>query len=121
MVVFGALAATGAGLHVAASAIEGHTEIGPVAALSTAVVPVAVYLTTLFALYSFLMGRFDPFHIGLYLGSLAVLAAAVLAVAAGASLPVGIVITALAPLVVVVGYETVGHRHQRQALEELLG
>ncbi|MGX5697598.1 low temperature requirement protein A [Agromyces soli] len=121
MIVFGALAATGAGLHVAASTIQGDAHIGAVAALATVVVPVAVYLTMLFALYSYLMGRFDPFHIGLAVGSLAVLAVAVVAVALGASLPAGIVITALAPLVVVVGYETVGHRHQRDALEELLG
>lgn len=120
MVVFGALAATGAGLHVAANAITGEAHIDDVAAVLTLVVPVGVFLLALFALYTFLMGRFDPFHVGLCLASLAVLAAAVIAVAAGASLPAGIVITALAPIVVVVGYETVGHRHQREALEELL-
>ncbi|GLU90494.1 low temperature requirement protein A [Agromyces sp. NBRC 114283] len=120
MIVFGSLAASGAGLHVAANAIAGDVAISELAALATVVVPVAVFLTMLFALYSFLLGRFDPFHIGLYLGSLVVLALAVAAVAAGASLPVGILIAALAPLVVVIGYETVGHRHQRRALEELL-
>lgn len=121
MLVFGSLAATGAGLHVAASAIEGTAHIDDVAAVLTVVVPVAVFLTMLFALYTYLMGRFDPFHIGLFIASIAVLVVAVLAVAAGASLPVGIVIIALSPVVVVVGFETVGHRHQRRALEELLG
>lgn len=120
MIVFGALAATGAGLHVAANEIAGHASIDDVAALGTVVVPVAIFLTALFTLYSFLMGRFDPFHIGLFLGSIVVLALALVAVAAGASLPVGIVIAACAPIVVVVGYETVGHRHQRAALEEIL-
>ncbi len=37
-------------------------------------------------------------------------------VAAGASFGVGILITAASPFVVVVGYETVGHRHQAAAL-----
>ncbi len=121
MLVFGSLAATGAGLHVAASAIEGTAHIDDVAAVLTVVVPVAVFLTMLFALYTYLMGRFDPFHIGLFIASIVVLVVAVLAVMAGASLPVGIVIIALSPVVVVVGFETVGHRHQRRALEELLG
>lgn len=121
MLVFGSLAATGAGLHVAASAIEGTAHIDDVAAVLTVVVPVAVFLTMLFALYTYLMGRFDPFHIGLFIASIAVLVVAVLAVTAGASLPIGIVIIALSPVVVVVGFETVGHRHQRRALEELLG
>jgi len=120
MLVFGALAATGAGLHVAANAIADEVAISELAALGTVVIPVAVFLTMLFALYSFLLGRFDPFHVGLYLGSLAMLALAAVAVATGASLPVGILIAALAPLVVVVGYETVGHRHQQRALEEIL-
>ncbi|GAA1776077.1 low temperature requirement protein A [Agromyces lapidis] len=121
MVVFGSLAATGAGLHVAANAIEGEAHIDDVAVLATIVVPVAIFLMALFTLYTFLMGRFDPFHIGLFAGSLVVLAGSITAVAAGASLPLGIVIAALAPVVVVVGYETVGHRHQLRALEEILG
>lgn len=120
MVVFGSLAATGAGLHVAANAITDEARIDDVAALGTVVVPVAIFLTALFTLYSFLMARFDSFHIGLFIGSIAVLALAIVAVAAGASLPVGIVVAACSPIVVVVGYETVGHRHQRAALEEIL-
>ncbi|KQM83998.1 low temperature requirement protein A [Agromyces sp. Leaf222] len=121
IVVFGSLAATGAGLHVAANVIAGEAHIGAVEALLTIVIPVAVFLTALFVLYALLIGRFDPFHIALFLASAAVLAAAVVAVAAGASLPTGILITAFAPVVVVVGYETVGHRHQSAALERALG
>ena len=37
---------------------------------------------------------------------------------AGASMGTGIVLTALSPVVVIVGYETVGHRHQAAALEK---
>ncbi|HEX6955016.1 MAG TPA: low temperature requirement protein A, partial [Agromyces sp.] len=83
-------------------------------------VPVAVFSVALFTLYTLLLREFDPFHILLFLGSLVPLVAAVWAVAAGASMGTGIVIAALSPVVVVVGYETVGHRHQAAALERSL-
>ncbi|MEV1130869.1 low temperature requirement protein A [Agromyces sp. NPDC049794] len=121
MVIFGALAATGAGLHVAAYEIEGVAHIGEVEALLTVVIPVGVFSVVLFALYSLLMQTFDPFHIWLFIGSVAVLVLAVAAVVAGASMGVGIVITACSPVVVIVGYETVGHRHQAAALDRLFG
>lgn len=118
--IFGSLAATGAGLHVAAYEIEGVAHIGPVEALLTVVVPVAVFSVALFTLYSLLLRQFDPFHIWLFIGSIAMLVIAVWAVAAGASMGTGIVLTALSPVVVIVGYETVGHRHQAAALERAL-
>ncbi|MGI9823287.1 low temperature requirement protein A [Agromyces sp. Marseille-Q5079] len=119
--IFFALAATGAGLHVAAYEIEGVAHIGIVPALLTVVVPVGIFLVALFTVYSFLLRRFDPFHIWLFLGSLVALVLAVVAVAAGASFGVGLLITAASPFVVVVGYETVGHRHQAAALHRALG
>ncbi|GAA1802740.1 low temperature requirement protein A [Agromyces neolithicus] len=118
--IFGSLAATGAGLHVAAYEIEGVAHIGTVAALLTVVVPVAVFSIALFTLYSLLLRQFDPFHIWLFVGSIVMLVIAVWAVAAGASMGTGIVLTALSPVVVIVGYETVGHRHQAAALEQAL-
>jgi low temperature requirement protein LtrA len=120
IVIFGSLAATGAGLHVAAYVIEGAAHIDDTTALLTVVVPVAVFSTALFTLYTLLLREFDPFHILLFLGSLVPLVAAVWAVAAGASMGTGIVIAALSPVVVVVGYETLGHRHQAAALERAL-
>lgn len=118
--IFVALAGTGAGLHVAAYEIEGVAHIGRVQALLTIVVPVALFMVALFTIYSLLLRQFDPFHIWLFIGSILVLALAVVAVAAGASFGVGILITAASPFVVVVGYETVGHRHQAAALERAL-
>ncbi|GAA1841782.1 low temperature requirement protein A [Agromyces salentinus] len=118
--IFFALAATGAGLHVAAYEIEGVAHIGIVPALLTVVVPVGIFLVALFTVYSLLLRQFDPFHVWLFLGSLVALALAVVAVAAGASFGVGLLITAASPFVVVVGYETVGHRHQAAALERAL-
>jgi len=120
MVIFGALAATGAGLHVAAYVIEGVAHIDDTQALLTVVIPVAVFSIALFTLYTLLLKQFDPFHIALFLGSLMPLALAVAAVQSGWSLGAGIAIIALSPIVVVVGFETVGHRHQAIALERTL-
>ena len=119
--IFFALAATGAGLHVAAYEIEGVAHIGIVPALLTVVVPVGIFLVALFTVYSFLLRRFDPFHVWLFLGSILALVLAVVAVSAGASFGVGLLISAASPFVVVVGYETVGHRHQAAALHRALG
>ena len=118
--IFGSLAATGAGLHVAAYVIEGVAHIGTVAAMLTVALPVAVFSIALFTLYSLLLRQFDPFHILLFAGSILMLVIAVGAVAYGASMGVGIVLTALSPVIVIVGYETVGHRHQAAALDRAL-
>ncbi|KRC58786.1 hypothetical protein ASE14_17795 [Agromyces sp. Root81] len=120
LVIFGSIAATGAGLHVAAFEIAGKAHIGEVAALLTAVVPVGIFLVALFTIYSLLLLEFDRFHILLFVLSMAALGVAVLAVVAGASMGTGIVLTACAPLVVIVGYEAVGHRHQAAALHRAL-
>ena len=118
--IFGSLAATGAGLHVAAYVIEGVAHIGTVAAMLTVTVPVAIFSIALFTLYSLLLRQFDPFQIVLFAGSILMLVIAVGAVAYGASIGVGIVLTALSPVIVVVGYETLGHRHQAAALDRAL-
>ena len=120
IVIFGALAATGAGLHVAAYVIEGVAHIDDTQALLTVVVPVAVFSVALFTLYTLLLKQFDPFHIGLFLGSLVPLGLAVAAVQSGWSMGAGIAIAALSPVVVIIGYETVGFRHQAVALERTM-
>jgi len=61
--------------------------------------------------------QLDPFHIWLYLGTVAALAASVVAVSLGASMGVALLLIACAPAVVVVGYETVGWRHGAEILE----
>jgi low temperature requirement protein LtrA len=119
--IFVALAGTGAGLHVAAFEIEGVAHIGLVQAILTVVVPVGLFMVALFTIYSLLLKQFDPFHVWLFVGSIVLLVLAVVAVAAGATFGVGILITAVAPFVVVVGFETVGHRHQAAALQRALG
>ena len=109
-------AATGAGLHVAASYIGHEAHIAATATVITVAVPVGVFASALFALYTYLVHSGDPFHIALLAGTTAVLALAVLLASAGLPMAVCLVVLMLAPLVTVLGYETVGHRHLDAAL-----
>jgi len=119
MVIFGAIAATGGGLHVAAYVIEGESELGRVGAVLAVAIPVLVFCVALFALYAYLVGTLDPFHIGLMAGCVAVVLIAVAVTAGGASIGLGLIVVMLAPAVIVVGYETVGHRHEARMMERL--
>jgi low temperature requirement protein LtrA len=119
LVLFGALAAMGAGLHVAALDLEGKSELGDVGTVLSVVIPFAVYGTVYYILYSVLMWTRDPFHLALIAASVALLVLSVVLAAAGASVAICLVPVALAPAVTVVGYETLGHRHMAEALERL--
>ena len=114
--VFGAVVAVGAGLHAAAYRLEGHSVLSDTQTVLTVVVPLAVYVALLMTLYAVLTRTFSPFHLLLALGSAAVLGAAVALVASGASLTWSLLVVALTPWVTVVGYETVGHRHNEDVL-----
>jgi low temperature requirement protein LtrA len=117
MVVFAGIIATGAGLHVAALRLEDDSHISALGAVLSVAVPVGVYLVSVIAVYSLLVGELDRFHIWLILGSLAVLAAAVLLAAAGVGMPICLLVVAASLLVPVIGYETVGHRHMLEATQ----
>ena len=116
-----AIVATGAGLHVAANFIEGAAQIGPLAALLCVAVPVGLYLGACYALYYYLVRRFDPFHCWLLSGTALVLAASIWAAAAGLPMAWCLIILTFAPVVTVVGYEVRGYRHQREALRQAQG
>ena len=116
IVVFAAIAGTGSGLHVAAYHLEHATHISATATVLTTVVPVAVYLVMLFTLYTLLLRTFDPFHVWLLLGAAVFLVLPVVMAQAGASVVACLLVLVLAPVVVVVGFEVVGHRHQAEAL-----
>jgi low temperature requirement protein LtrA len=119
LLVFGALAAMGAGLHVAALALEDEAKIGATGIVLSVAIPFAVYSTAFYALYSLLFRTHDPFHLGLVAGTAAILVASVVLAAAGVSIAACLVVLAFAPAVTVVGYETLGHRHMAEALEQL--
>ncbi|MCO5334799.1 MAG: low temperature requirement protein A [Pyrinomonadaceae bacterium] len=111
MITISSIVATGAGLHVAAYLIEGKAKIGPVAVLLSVVIPVVVFLASIYALYAYLAEGFDRFHLQLLLATFLVIAAAIAAAALGISIPACLVILTLAPVVTIVGHETVGRKH----------
>jgi low temperature requirement protein LtrA len=119
ILIFGSIAATGAGLQVAAAYLTGETQIGATATVLTVVVPVAVYVFALFALYTYLVQATDPFHLTLLAGTAGVLALATFLASAGVGMPVCLIVVMFAPVVGVVGYETTGHRHMLDALERI--
>jgi low temperature requirement protein LtrA len=119
LLIFGALAAMGAGLHVAALALEDEAKIGATGIVLSVAIPFTLYAAVFYVLYSLLMRTFDPFHLGLVAGTLAIIVASVVLAAAGVGISTCLVVLALAPAVTVIGYETLGHRHMAAALEQL--
>jgi low temperature requirement protein LtrA len=115
--MFGAIAAVGAALHLAARSVQDH-EI-PVSRVTIAlVVPVAAVLTMIFLTWSLLMRSADLTHVPLFAVSLAPLAAAVVVgMSTGALVPV-IALVALSAVVEVVGHELVGYRHTIRVVEQ---
>jgi low temperature requirement protein LtrA len=119
LLIFGALAAMGAGLHVAALSLEEEAKIGATGTVLSVAIPFAIYAAAFYALYSVLMRAHDPFHLGLIAAMTAIVILSVVLAAAGVSIAACLVVLALAPAVTVVGYETLGHRHMAEALEQL--
>ncbi|WP_406109761.1 low temperature requirement protein A [Streptomyces sp. NBC_01003] len=117
--LFVGVAGAGAGLHVAGLHLEHHSEISDVAVVLSLAVPVGLYLLMVYLLHTLLLSTADPFHVLLISLTLAVLLAAVLLSVAGVAIAACLLIVMLAPFVTVVGYETIGHRHQRRMLEGL--
>jgi low temperature requirement protein LtrA len=116
MPLFASVAATGAGLHVAAYVIDGEATISAGGAVLAVAVPVFVFLFALYAIYSNLLREFDPFHLALFATSIAIEAAAVMLAFTGAPLALCLFLVPLSPFVTIVGYETIGHRHAAAAL-----
>jgi low temperature requirement protein LtrA len=121
ILLFAAIAATGAGLHVVAYVIEGVAKIDATAAVLSVAIPVLIFSAVLFSLYTYLIHEGDPFHVVLFGGTVVMLVLAVVLVSAGCALGVGLILVTLSPVVVVVGYELLGHRHQAAALARVLG
>jgi low temperature requirement protein LtrA len=114
--LFASVAATGAGLHVAAYVVEGEATISAGGAVLAVTIPVFVFLCALYAIYSNLLREFDPFHLALFAASVAIEVIAVVLAFTGAPLSLCLLLVTLSPFVTVVGYETIGHRHAAAAL-----
>ncbi|MDT2023416.1 low temperature requirement protein A [Methylocella sp. CPCC 101449] len=119
MFIFAAIAAIGAGLHVAGLYIEHKAHISALATMLTVAVPVGFYLLMIYALYTYLMQEFDRFHFWLLAGTAIVLAATIVMAAAGVRMTLCLAALTLAPLVTIIGYELVGYRHGSVALQRM--
>ncbi|ASW52937.1 low temperature requirement protein A [Plantactinospora sp. KBS50] len=127
--LFGAIAAVGAGLRVAADGVEGHTLSLLEITLALAV-PVAVVVFLVYLLWSLVVRSFDASHLPLFMCTLAPIAAAILV--AGAvdphdpidlsrdahlvALVAVIALVSLSCVVEVVGHERVGYPHTLRAM-----
>jgi low temperature requirement protein LtrA len=117
--IFGSLAAVGAGLHVAALYLGNHTTIGETGTVAATTIPVAVYIVSFYGIYAVFTRHVDPFHLWLIACTAAVLVLSVVLAAAGVNVAVCLAVLAFAPVVTVVGYETLGHRHVEEALTQM--
>jgi low temperature requirement protein LtrA len=119
--LFAAIVATGAGLHTAAYYVQEQSSIGSIGTVFSVVIPVAVYIALVYFLYSLMVRTWDVFHVLLVALTAAVLVVAVIAAAAGVPMTACLLIATFAPVVSVVGFEVVGHRHAAAAIAESLG
>lgn len=117
--VYIGIAGAGAGLHVAGLHLEHHAKLGATAVVLSLALPVGLYLLMVYLLHTLLLTAADRFHLLLISLTLALLAAAVLMSTAGVPVAVCLLVVMLAPYVTVIGYETIGHRHQRHMLNDL--
>jgi low temperature requirement protein LtrA len=116
IVIFASLAAIGAGLHVAAYFLDHRTTIGLTATVAATTIPVAIYIAGLFWIYSAFTREVDPFHLSLLAGSAVFLVLSVVLAALGVRVSICLAVLVLAPVVTVIGYETLGYRHVAAAL-----
>lgn len=120
ILIFASIAAMGVGLHMIQYLIEHHTKIGTLGTVLSVAIPVAVFMVALFALHFWLVRSFDPFHSLLLAGTALFLAAGVIAGIADAPIGLCLLLVMLSPYVTVVGYETIGHRHETTLLTCIL-
>jgi low temperature requirement protein LtrA len=119
IVIFGSLAAIGAGLHVAAHYLEHETSLTLTGTVLSTVVPVTIYIAALYGIYASFTHHLDPFHVSLLAGSAAVLALAVVLAVVGVNIAICLLVVMFTPIVTVLGYETLGHRHVQDALQRM--
>jgi low temperature requirement protein LtrA len=120
ILVFGAIVATGAGLHAAAYYIEHHSKLGSVETVLSVAIPVAAYIASVYALYMLMVRTVDAFHVLLVALTVVVLGVAVWLAEAGVSMANCLLVVTLAPMVTVLGYELLGHRHAAEAIAKNL-
>jgi hypothetical protein len=116
MPVYGAIVATGAGLHTAAYFIQHHSVLGSVATVLSVVIPVAIYIALVYVLYALMLRSVDALHLLLVVLTAVVLIATVVLAAVGVPMALCLLVASLAPMVSVAGFEIIGHRHVAEAV-----
>ncbi|MFF1383636.1 low temperature requirement protein A [Arthrobacter sp. NPDC058288] len=116
--IFAAIAATGAGLHVAAYYIDQEAHISAAVAVASIAVPVALFKLSLTWLYS-VMICVDRMVIAVAAGVLAALAGSVGLAAAGVAMPICLLVIVLALGVSIVIDEKRGTHKMAAALERM--
>jgi hypothetical protein len=106
-------------VHLAAYHLEYHSALDATATVLTVAVPLVVYVVSLLGIFLGLTRAFDPFHL-LLAGAVVPAGAAVALAAAGVALGWALAVLALAPWVVVIGYETHGHRHAAEMVARVV-
>lgn len=99
--------------------VEGQAHISELTAIAVVAVPVLAFVVLLYSLYAVLFGAVDRVHVLLVSGTVAVIALAMVMAAAGVQVGWCLATITLAPLIVIVGFEMVGHQHQEAALARL--
>ena len=118
MIIFAAIAATGAGLHVAAYFIDHEAHISAAATIAWIAVPVAIFKVSLTLLYTAMLG--PDKHVLWSTGMVAaVLAGSVALAAAGVSVPLCMLVMVLALGVSIALDERSGHKGRTAALRRL--
>ena len=119
IVIFGSLAAIGAGLHVAAYHLERETTLGVTGTVLSTAIPVSIYVVGLYTIYLAFTRHADPFHVALLAGTAAVIVLSVALAELGLGVGGCLLVLMLAPVVTVVGYEALGYRHVAEALARM--
>lgn len=119
IIVFVAIAAVGAGVHILGLPLQHESHLGETAAVALLTAPVALYLGAIYLLHDVLIGRFDPLHVITTAVTAGLLAAAVVLAVAGAPISISLLLTMAAPFVTVIAYEAGAHRWQAAQLERL--
>jgi low temperature requirement protein LtrA len=116
--IFAAIAATGAGLHVAAYFIDHEAHISAAVAVASIAIPVAIFKASLTVMFS-IMICVDRTVVAVAAGVLAALAGSVGLAAAGVSVPVCLLVIVLALGTSIVIDEKRGTHKMNAALEQM--
>lgn len=114
IVLFGAIVATGAGLHAAAYYIEHHSTLAAPGTVASVALPVGVFVVLVAVLQALLGGRGAGMAAASSLVTVAVLAAAVAAAAAGVPMTWCLLLVTAAPVATVLGREWSARRFARE-------